>query len=139
MKMVDNIDFAIRSIDIYERTKTQIEHEFTHVCGALLNILSVIREDDSYMIDLPVTDNLLGNNTSEEDVVSFLDNLRNGLAHKTDANYKGNAEDLTERLYSVTVDSRWGNPVELSFSDLEQILEYLKTRIKSQYPERFIE
>lgn len=138
MEMIDNIDFAIRSIDIYLRTKNQTEHEFTHICGTLLNILSVIRGDDGYLIDLPVSTVLPGNNDSKQDIISLMNNLRNGLAHKTNENFKGNAADRTERLYSVTIDSRRGTPLELQFADLVDIFDYLVSCIKSKYPKRFV-
>jgi len=136
----NNIVFAIRTIKMYNTSKQETDFEYTLVIGALLNVFSAICPDKEFLINLNYLKtfdfpNL--NNPSNTDLEDYLNNLRNGLAHKTSENFINNNELGSTQIFKVQITSKYGDPYMFSLDELNCILRNLTMTIENDFPELY--
>ena len=131
MEYISNATFAIRSMELYEQQLDGSEYEFTAVCGVLLNILSAIKPDKRFLIDIDSISNddlPKFNEYSKKSVEKYLSEIRNGLAHKTKSNFKDFPDEVSRKIRYIKIKS-----IVLSKEDLLKIYNILKNELILKY------
>jgi hypothetical protein len=139
MKYFTNIDFAARTLKLYYQLREKAaEYDFTFAAGTLLNVFTAICPvNNKYEIDiLPLLNKpfpYAPGQMPEGDLMAYLGNIRNALAHKTEGNFCGN-DDGKEKISELHLSSD-KNPggIYLNLDDLEKILCFLKEAIELHY------
>lgn len=118
MMYKNNIDFAIRTILLEKKLREQYpDYQFTIAAGAVLNALSAIKPDKTFLVELTEVLGLRG-----KEMEDFLTTLRDGLAHKSEKNFAANPCDENQ-IVSIKIAHHGGeNERTLSIADFHSIL-----------------
>ena len=142
MEYKENITYALRVIENYNLAKGSFGgapyNEYSLVTCALLGALSAVFPDkpksgnsNGFLIDLNLkSPEELPKLEYVEDVESYFKNIRNGLAHKTGANFKELVESHV--IVGLRISSRNGKKVSLDYNDFEKILFWIEKKIREK-------
>lgn len=131
MGYADELTFAKRTCEIYFETRGKDickEYEYTHALGCLLNIISTIRPDNDFIVD--ISDVIPGK--TEAEIKDVLVVIRDGLAHHTSAN---NFCEITEnQISSIRLAHHKGHNKtdKMTYENLDQLIQKLHEKIKEE-------
>ncbi len=129
MQYENELVFAERTCEIYFRTKECCkDFQYTHALGCLLNLLSTIRPDRSFIIDV----SSVIPEKSREEIENFLTVIRDSMAHHIKKNFLRNS--IEGQISSVKFGHHGGKDFteEMTIEQLDKIIGILYGLVKKK-------